>query len=93
MDGLTFTLFGFGGAALVTILMQVVKAVLPVVKDQIAVLVAVGLGIVLSVIAHFINSMDPTLEAWAVTILAGIIEGFTAGGMYSLVKNRAADTT
>jgi len=93
MGELTFEIWGLGGAALVALLLEILKRLWTdadgnsVIKDRWAVVAAIVLGVLLSTLVHLQNQY-PTLLAWAKTILAGVVAGSSACGIFSLTKSR-----
>jgi len=87
-----FALWGLGGAVVTSLVLQVIKKVWikdgePVVKDRWAVVVAVAIGIVLSVAAYF-GQLYPGVQTWLDVIGAGAMAGLVACGLYSATKSR-----
>ena len=91
-----FTLWGLAGSVAVAFIMEVLKKVLvdkdgePIIKDRWAVVTALGVGLVLAVVAHFAN-LIPTMATIVDIIGAGILAGAAAGGGFSLFKPRPTD--
>jgi hypothetical protein len=78
-----FAIIGIGGAIFVGLLVEGVKRLFPaVVEDtRIVLAIALGLGVVLSVLAH-LAEIVPGFESWLNVVMAGLVAGFTAMGLY-----------
>ena len=93
MDGISFELFGIGGAVLVSALLEMLKAIIrdkdgqPIIKDRWAVIAALALGVVLSLVAQLLR-LYPAMTDWVFAVLAGILAGLSSSGVFSLAKRR-----
>jgi len=95
MEGLEFSLFGIPAVLIVMGLLEALKRVWldvdgqPVIKDRWAVIAAVIIGLLVSLVAK-VSEMFPAFAEWAWVIVAGLFTGFSAAGVFSLVKKRDA---
>jgi hypothetical protein len=89
------SLYGVPLVILVLMLMEVFKRIWPGLKDRRALIVTLGTGVALSVLAK-IAALAPWFEEWFAVIFAGLMVSLLASGVYSHVKVRpppAEDTT
>ena len=88
-----FTLWGLSGAVVTGLVLELVKKVWvdgsgqPVVKDRWAVLAAVIIGVLCSVVAY-LASVYPGVATWVDVLGGGVLAGLVACGLYSGVKAR-----
>ena len=78
-----FTIIGIGGAALVALLVEGVKRLFPAFAEDTrnVIALALGLGVLLSVLAY-LSQIVPGFESWLNVVMAGLLAGFVAMGMY-----------
>lgn len=85
-----FTIAGVGGAVLVGLLVQALKATIPGFAESRWVLVAaLALGIALAVAAR-LSGLLPSVQAWLEIGVMGLMAGFTAAGLYDAASTGAA---
>jgi len=87
-----FTLWGLGGAVLVPVIVQFLKAIITkdgetLIKDRWAVIASVGVGLALSGVAYW-ASQAKTVDTVVGVIGAGLLAGLAASGIFSLTKTR-----
>jgi len=81
-----FTLFGIGGAVLVGLIVQALKAIFPDLGgSRWLIPLALGVGVVLSAVAY-LASIYPGFASWAEVVVAGLMAGFMACGLYDAVR-------
>lgn len=81
-----FAIVGVGGAILVGLIVQVLKAVIPgLEKSRWLIPVALGVGMLLSVLNH-VGQIVPGFQTWFEVVIVGLIAGFTAMGLYDTVR-------
>ena len=91
--GVTFTIWGLGGVAAVTLVVQLLKKLIvdkqgeTQVKDRWAVAASVGVGLVLSAVAYF-ATLHNLVETISNVLGAGLLAGLAACGVYSGLKPR-----
>ena len=78
-----FTIIGIGGAALVALLVEGVKRLFPAFAEDSrnVIALALGLGVLLSALAY-LSQIMPGFESWLNVVMAGLLAGFVAMGMY-----------
>ena len=78
-----FTIIGIGGAALVALLVEGVKRLFPAFAEDSrnVIALALGLGVLLSVLAY-LSQIVPGFESWLNVVMAGLLAGFVAMGLY-----------
>lgn len=88
-----FEIAGVSATLLVALLVEFVKRVSvdasgePRLKDRGAVALAVGLGVLLSVVAY-LSGINPEAQRLTETIVQGLLAGLAACGIYSATKRR-----
>jgi ABC-type iron transport system FetAB permease component len=73
-------IYGIPAAVLVAVLVEVFKHY--GLDSRWAILAAIGVGVLLSVLNH-VAQIVPGFEAWYQVVLAGLVAGLTAAGLYS----------
>ena len=78
-----FAIIGIGGAIFVGVLVEGVKRLFPaVVEDtRIVLAIALGLGVLLAVLAH-LAEIIPGFDTWLGVVASGLLAGFVAMGLY-----------
>ena len=78
-----FTIIGIGGAALVALLVEGVKRLFPAFAEDSrnVIALALGLGVLLSAL-DYLSQIMPGFESWLNVVMAGLLAGFVAMGMY-----------
>ena len=78
-----FTIIGIGGAALVALLVEGIKRLFPAFAEDSrnVIALALGLGVLLSALAY-LSQIVPGFESWLNVVMAGLLAGFVAMGMY-----------
>ena len=74
-----FAVFGIPAAVIIVVLIEVLKRY--GLESKWAVLVAMGLGVVLSVCIH-LASISAAFAIWFKVIMAGLMTGLAAAGLY-----------
>jgi len=81
-----FTLFGIGGAVLVELIIQALKGIFPILGgSRWLIPLALGVGILLSAISYLAR-LHPGFASWAEVVIAGLVAGFVACGLYDAVR-------
>ena len=87
MEGISFEVWGLGGAVAVTAVMAVIKALFPGVKDRLALAITLGVGLVLAS-AVYLAGLYPQVQTWLEVVGKGVLAALSAGGLYSTLKKR-----
>ncbi len=83
-----FMVWGMGGAVATTLIVTLLKTLLPdVIKDRWAVVAAVVTGFVLAGASYWAQIV-PAVETVLQIIGAGLLAGLSACGIYSAIKQR-----
>jgi len=81
-----FAIVGVGGAVLVSLIMQVLKAVIPNLdKSRWVIPVALLVGVALSVL-NYVGQIVPGFQTWFEVVIVGLIAGFVAMGLYDTAR-------
>jgi len=83
-----FTLWGMGGAVLTALIMSLIKVIWPQVKDRMAVICTIGVGLALGALAY-LGSQVLEVQVALDVIGSGLLAGLAACGLYSGVKPRS----
>ena len=84
-----FVLWGLPGAVVTALVLQGIKALAgDVIKDRLAVLASIVVGLSLSALA-FVAKAYPVDTSWVDIIGAGLLAGLGACGIYSGTKSRS----
>lgn len=75
-----FVVYGIPAAALIAVIVEVCKQY--GLDSRWAILAAIGTGVLLSVL-NYVAQIVPGFDAWYQVVLAGIVAGLTAAGLYS----------
>jgi len=78
-----FILYGVPATILVAAFVQVIKRLFPQLKenDQAQIVVALGVGLLLSFLAK-LGQMFPGVSSWGLVVISGLLVAMTAMGFY-----------
>ena len=89
-EGVTFEVWGIGGAVAVALVMTLLKKLFPELKDRAALAVTLGVGLVLAG-AVYLSGVYPDVQTALGVVGQGILAALSAMGVYSTTKHVRGD--